>query len=279
MSNTTIAEISVCDTFSGIGGIKLGLKMIAPLFPNLKLQVKQFVEIDKKAQAVLKTHFPEIPIYGDIKTYHAKTKEFDLICGGFPCTGTSMAGKRTGLAHSESELWWEMFRVIEESKSKFVFIEQPEGIIYTALRTILGGLRLAGYSTEVELISAAELGAPHRRNRIFIIAYSNQVSQVIGTRGGCWAEQAGNDIEKVRALTQAQETQPGSMPVDDGIPGWLGGVSFDGEVWGRPPMVSGIPPRTPGRVDCINLYGQSVCPLQVAAAGMRLCRLMEIYGN
>jgi hypothetical protein len=110
----------------------------------------QFVEILPSAQQVLRSHYPLIPIHSDIKTY-TPPQNIDAYFISFPCTGTSQAGTKTGLNHPESNLWFEALRCICIGKPKFVVIEQPEGFIHRGLRACLGGLRMAGYSTEVEL--------------------------------------------------------------------------------------------------------------------------------
>jgi len=268
--------ISAIDTFSGIGGMHLGLSLISDLFPRLKLNTKLFIEIDTSAQKVLRSHFPEIPIYPDIRTYHPNEK-YQLLIGTPPCTGTSLAGKKNGLNHPESALFWELLRIADECRPDFILIEQPEGAIHTALRTMLGGFRVAGYKSQATLISASELGAPHRRLRLFIIAYSHEVAKIIGQRGESWPKQVRDDVQAVKSLAEDAKNESSSLPMDDVVPSWLGGVGFARRVWGFPPLESGVPKNSPRRVDCINLYGQSVCPLQAAVAGMEMLRLMEMY--
>ncbi|MGK7916122.1 MAG: DNA cytosine methyltransferase [Prochloraceae cyanobacterium] len=111
------------DLFSGIGGFTKAAKQLGGI------QTTQFVEINPDAQLILKHHFPGIPIHSDIRDYQPKEGEFDLITMGFPCTGTSSAGSRTGLSHPASSLWREGFRVLLEAQPKFCVMEQPEGVI------------------------------------------------------------------------------------------------------------------------------------------------------
>lgn len=156
------------DLFSGCGGFTLAGERTRG-----KVETTQFVELDPDAIAVLKDQWPEIPIHQDARGFHCYPGQFDLITAGFPCTGTSNAGTRTGLEHPESALFREVLRIIWECKPKFAIIEQPLGFIDRGLRAVLGGLRMVGYQSEVETISAAELGAAHRRERLFIISYPN----------------------------------------------------------------------------------------------------------
>jgi DNA (cytosine-5)-methyltransferase 1 len=263
--------INAISLFSGIGAFELAASLVF----GETYQTFQFVEIDYHAQHILLRHFPNIPIWSDIRSYHPpKPGQIGfptVVLGGFPCLGTSNAGKRQGLAHPESNLWYSMLRIICEFQPEFVVVENPEGVIHRGLREILAGLTMAGYQTEVELISAAELGAPHRRSRIFIVAHANHLC-LQQRQGWCsWFEQIGEHIAIARSLIHYPQTQPSSLCLDDGFPGWLDGINFDG--WWKqnsPPLESGIKPRTPGRREAINLYGRSIVPLQAAIALMRL---------
>lgn len=267
---------NIISLFSGIAGIELRADLVFE-----KTNILQFVEIDENAQKVLRKHFPGIPIWGDIRTYQPfKSGDIEfpyILVGGFPCTNTSAAGKREGLSGDESSLWWEFYRVIVESQPDFIIIENPEGIIHRGLQSIVAALRLAGYFTEIEIISAEELGAPHRRRRVFIIAYSHNLPKIIGERWECWFEQVGDDIKRIREIGERSQTQPPVCSLDDGIPNYLAGLHYSGW-WGRtcPPADIGLPRKTPGRRDAINLVGRSVCPLQAAVVWMRVKWLIEM---
>lgn len=274
---TTISAISL---FSGIGAFELAAESV---FGDC-YQTFQFVEIDKNAQKVLRSHFPHIPIWSDIKTYHPPKPGFfssPTVCiGGFPCKSTSNAGKREGLSGEESNLWWEMYRVILEFQPDFVIVENPEGLIHRGLQTIVGAFKLAGYQAEIELITAAELGAPHKRSRLFVIAHRNDLCIQQRERWQRWDEQIGKDIEKARQIVGYEQTQSSSVCLDVGLPSWLGGIGFDG--WWKcnsPPPISGVKPRTPGRRECINLYGRSIVPIQAAIALFRLKFLINLLSS
>ena len=261
--------------FSGIGGFELAAQLV---FGD-RYQTIQFVEINPYAQKVLQTHFPNIPIWSDIRTYHPpRFRKLDfptIIVGGFPCTNTSAAGNKQGLSGSESKLWWEMYRVIVEAQPDFVIIENPTGIICRGLRAIVGALRLAEYETELEVISASELGAPHRRQRVFIIAYLHNLQLRQRQNFTEWTNHIRTDIERARQISSIAQTKSGSVCVDDGVSGWVDGIGFDVN-WGEPPIRSGVQPRTPGRAECVSLYGRSIVPLQAAVALMRVKILSEL---
>jgi len=152
-----------------------------------------------------------------------------------------------------------------------VVVEQPRGIIYRGLRTIAAGLRLAGFETEVEIVSASERGAPHERQRVFIVAHANHLALQQRKGWAGWSEHIGSQIEIARSFVSYPETQPRAMPVDDGIPAYL--ARLDYERWWRynpPPTHPGVEPRTPGRAEAINLAGLSICIPQATVPLMRL---------
>ncbi|MBW4640463.1 MAG: DNA cytosine methyltransferase [Gloeocapsa sp. UFS-A4-WI-NPMV-4B04] len=127
------------DLFSGIGGFTKAGELVGGITTT------QFIEREKDAQLVRRSHWSGIPIHDDIRTYSPRIREFDLFTIGFPCTGTSNAGTRTGLDHPESALWRESLRCICIGRPQFVVVEQPEGFIQRGLQAVLGGLRMAGY--------------------------------------------------------------------------------------------------------------------------------------
>ncbi|MHC5939544.1 DNA cytosine methyltransferase, partial [Nostoc sp.] len=118
--------------FSGIGGFEIAFNQVF----GYEAQVIQSVEIDHDAQQVLRSHFPNTPIHPDICTYNPDVNwnfTDGTLFGGFPCSGTSCAGLRTGLKHVESALWVEMLRVIATAKPRFILIENPEGLRHRGL--------------------------------------------------------------------------------------------------------------------------------------------------
>jgi DNA (cytosine-5)-methyltransferase 1 len=202
------------DTYAGTGAATLA-------GDKLGIRTTQFVELDNAAQQVLKYRFPNIAIHDDIRTYQGQFKRHNIHWVSFPCTGTSNAGKRTGLDHPESRMWFYSLRAIAIEQPEFVVIEQPRGIINNGLRAVLGGLRMVEYSWEdPEIISAAELGAPHQRERVFIIAYTNDVSQRLNGVQTGWHEQIRTEVAAIHS--QGGQTTSIGGRVDDGIPDRVG---------------------------------------------------------
>lgn len=152
------------DLFSGIGGFALAAKWAG-------FETVQFVEKDKFCQKVLNKNFPNVPIHDDIKTF-SYGKEIDLLTGGFPCQAFSIAGKRKGTSDARY-LWPEMFRIIRESKPSWIIAENVTGIVEMELDNILYDLEKEKYETGSFVIPACAANAPHRRDRLWIIANSN----------------------------------------------------------------------------------------------------------
>lgn len=102
-------------------------------------------------------------------------KRADIICGGFPCTDVSVAGKREGIQEgTRSGLWKEMLRIIRVVRPPFVVVENVPGLLSCGMGTVLGDLAEIGYDAEWTVLSAASQGAPHRRDRVFIVAYTDR---------------------------------------------------------------------------------------------------------
>ncbi len=154
------------DLFSGIGGFKLACDWVWGKESNCV----GFVEIDKFCQKVLKKHWPDVPIYDDVKTFKYDGKA-DLITGGFPCQDISIAGKGVGIEGNRSGLWSEFKRIISEVRPQFALIENVPALTFRGLDRVLCDLAEIGYDAEWQCISAAEVGAWHKRERIWILSY------------------------------------------------------------------------------------------------------------
>lgn len=153
--------------FSGIGGFDLAAQWMG--WENVFQ-----VEIDKWCRDILEKNFPGVNRYEDIKNFNAKKYEgsIDVISGGFPCQPFSVAGNRRG-KEDDRYLWEEMLRFIREVKPSYVVGENVTGIIGMALDTVLLDLENEGYATETYIIPACAKNAWHRRDRVWIIAYSD----------------------------------------------------------------------------------------------------------
>jgi len=161
--------MKVLDLFSGIGGFSLGLERAG-------MQTVAFCEYDEKARLVLKKHWPEVPIYNDVRELNGRQFEgqsIDLICGGFPCQPYSVAGDRLG-EKDDRHLWPEYFRLIQEIRPAWIIGENVFGIVNLFIDSVLSDLESAGYRHETLIIPACAVNAPHRRERVWIVGYSEQ---------------------------------------------------------------------------------------------------------
>jgi DNA (cytosine-5)-methyltransferase 1 len=158
-------SLTVGSLFAGIGGFDLGLERAG-------MTVKWQVEIDPFCRAVLAKHWPDVRRYEDIRTVGAHNlAAVDVLCGGFPCQDISNAGKRAGIAGEQSGLWAEYDRLVGELRPSYVFVENVAALLGRGLGRVLGDLAARGYDAEWDCIPAAAVGAPHLRDRIWIVAY------------------------------------------------------------------------------------------------------------
>ena len=196
--------MNVLDLFSGIGGFSLGLERAG-------MKTVAFCEVDKKCQQVLKKHWPDVPIFDDVTTLKGKDIEetVDVICGGFPCQDISLAGKGAGLEGKRSGLWSEFKRLIEEIKPKYAIIENVSALRSRGLDQVLREISEIGYDAEWHCITAASIGAPHRRDRIWIVAYPRDCTGRDSITGSLGRDGEGELEERVRA-SETTETSGSS---------------------------------------------------------------------
>jgi DNA (cytosine-5)-methyltransferase 1 len=157
--------------FAGIGGFDLG-------FERAGIKTVWQVEIDPFCRKVLEKNFPHAERFDDIRGCgrHNLTG-VDVIAGGFPCQDVSNAGKRAGIDGTRSGLWSQMRRVICELRPRIVVVENVAALLGRGLERVLGDLAESGFDAEWDCIPAFAVGAPHRRDRVFIVAYPKQQRQ------------------------------------------------------------------------------------------------------
>ncbi len=162
--------------FSGAGGLDIAAR-------NCGIKTVCYVENDRYAQGVLMSRIREgalddAPIWDDVKTFDGKPSgKVDIVFGGFPCQDVSNAGKRKGLKEgTRSGLWFEFARILREIRPRYVLVENVPGLIIRGFDDVLGELAEMGYDAEWEMLSACEVGAPHMRKRVLIMAYADGFS-------------------------------------------------------------------------------------------------------
>ena len=154
--------------FSGIGGFELGAQMAG-------IETIWNCETDPFCRSILKKHFPNATQYTDI-TKLKSPPYTDIISGGFPCQDLSIANpKGEGLEGKRSGLWKEMFRIIYETRPRYVLIENSPMLLRKGIGTILFDLSQVGYDAEWHCLQARDFSLPHKRERLFIIAYPKRI--------------------------------------------------------------------------------------------------------
>jgi DNA (cytosine-5)-methyltransferase 1 len=209
------------DLFSGIGGFSLAAQWCW----GDELEIVAFCEINKFCQKVLHKHWPNIPIIEDIKNFNKEiirtfsqgweyvSNEIDILTGGFPCQPFSIAGKRKGKT-DDRFLWPDMFRVIREVRPSWIITENVAGIVRMALDDCLSDLEGEGYSTQAIIVPACAVNAPHRRDRVWIVAHTTKQG-LEGKWKSTWTES--NEFRK----SSWWSTEPNVGRGFDGFPSWL----------------------------------------------------------
>jgi DNA (cytosine-5)-methyltransferase 1 len=231
------------ELFAGIGGFSLGLERAG-------MTCAWQVEIDPYARAVLNKHWPDVPKHDDVRTFPPQGDYgVDLICGGFPCQDISVAGKGAGLAGERSGLWNDFARIIRTVRPRWVVIENVPALTARGLGTVLGDLAEIGFDAEWHCIPASAVGAPHRRERLWIVAYPTSVG-VEGNRS------VGQQVSRAQACS------------------WLSRCNRTrqrGQHWTAQPSVgvlaNGFPNRLSRWGDAMRCLGNAVVPQVVEIIG------------
>ena len=191
MSLHTMGDFTTNSFFSGVGDLDLGLERAG-------FKIVSMCEIEPCSQDILRKHWPEVDMYGDIAAI--KTEELEpanVICGGFPCQDVSVAARRKeGLDGRRTGLFFELARIIGEVRPRYVILENVPGLVADGIDRVLGTLAGLGYDAEWEIIQANWFGLPHVRKRVFIVAHpSSQRRQVFGPIYSRYAEDAQLGLE------------------------------------------------------------------------------------
>ena len=156
--------------FAGIGGMDLGLERSG-------WKCRWQVEIDDYARRILAKHWPDVRRHDDVRTFppdDGADWTVDLIAGGFPCQDISIAGPGGGLDGERSGLWREFRRVLRLLRPRYALIENVSAITVRGMGSVLADLAALGFDAEWSMLPACAVGAPHTRQRMFIVAHTDQ---------------------------------------------------------------------------------------------------------
>ena len=224
--------LTVGDLFSGIGGFSLAAHWMG-------WRTAWFSEIDPFASRVLARHWPDVPNLGDITRVDWSTvAPVDVITGGFPCQPHSVAGKRLASA-DERDLFDEIIRCVRLVRPRFLVLENVPGLLTSEagrfFGRVLGALAACGYDAEWRVIAAADVGAPHKRERVWILAHAAGIgleeSRLVRQRGGATAQGY-----------------------------WEANHAVDGGLWSTEPDVGRMAYGVPSRVDRLRGLGNAIVP-------------------
>jgi DNA (cytosine-5)-methyltransferase 1 len=211
--------VKAVSLFAGIGGFDLALERNG-------IEVVASVEWDKHAQSVLKNRFPNSKIYGDIQEVTGEqliNAGFDprngIITGGFPCQDLSVAGKRTGLAGNRSGLFWEICRLLDETKAQYFILENVPGLLSSNngadMGVVISALAQRGYGLAYRVLDAKHYGVPQRRRRVFIVGS-------LGDNGRTPAEILAIAEGRAGYLAEGGKSRKSSTTAPDGSPTTVG---------------------------------------------------------
>lgn len=290
------------DLFSGIGGFAIGAH-----WAGMKFDKHYFSEIEPFAVELYQKRFPDAIPLGDIKeinceeladadrkrgiqsTQETRCEEYRragndgkewIITGGFPCQDISVAGAGAGIRGSRSGLWFEYWRIIRELRPRYAIMENVGALTFRGLTDVLGSLAEIGYDAEWQDIRAEDMGAPHRRERIWIVAYP-----------------AGSGRSEAELWRQEPSGIAGEAtePADSDNPGGTCGRSDSGmglqqtdkgqansgarqrvDQWATEPDVGRLAHGIPRRVDRLKGLGNAIVP-QIAE--LLFSQIGKLYNN
>ena len=253
---------TVLSLFAGIGGFDLGLQRAG-------MRIIAQSEINPFCQAILKKHWPEVEQLGDITTIQ-KFPKADLICGGFPCQPVSIAGRRKG-SRDKRWMWPEFYRAICQVRPRWAIIENVPGLLSADRGRLFAGIlrdfAAIGYDAEWRIISAADLGAPHLRKRLIIIAYPHSI-------GSDWtrkkrprrpesSDSGPHPVQPRLAFGGAQKPRFGLQPIERS--NW----------WDIESDLDRVAHGVPCRVDRIRALGNAIVPQVAEYLGSQIINAMS----
>lgn len=236
-------KLKVLDLFSGIGGFSLGLERTGGF------ETVGFCEIDSYCQKVLKKHWPDVAIHDDINTLNVEdiyNGKIDVITGGYPCQPFSVAGNRKG-HKDDRHLWPRMFEIIKQARPTWIICENVNGHITMGLDEVLHDLESEGYASKPFVIPACAIDAPHRRDRVWIVANTNR--------------------ERLEGSEEARDSCAEGKKADKQLAGFC---ESEWRSWPTEPRICRVANGVSDRMDRIRGLGNAVVPGVVSKIGQAI---------
>ena len=251
-----MSNLKVGSLFAGIGGFDLGLTWAGGY------EIAWQVELDQWCRRVLQKHWPDAERFADIRDCGIHNlSPVDVIVGGFPCQDISIAGKHKGLEGERSTLWWQMRRIVGELRPRYVLIENVPNLLIRGFDRVLGSLSEIGYDAEWGVISANDVGAPHLRQRLWIVAYPDSLGEL---------QSKGGKRNINGRISHCREEGPLAHPNGD--------ASRIGQHqgWGLEPDVGRVAHGIPRRMDRLRGLGNAIVPQIACLLGQRINQLITL---
>lgn len=236
--------------FAGVGGFDLG-------FERASMECRFQVEINLYCQRVLAKHWPDVRRWDDVRTFPPEPLDdwrVDVICGGFPCQDISNTGHKVGINGERSGLWREFARIVRVLRPQYVVVENVAALLNRGVDRVLGDLAALGFDAEWEVLPTCAFGAPHTRERLFIVANAK----------GCGRFSSSNPNSRGR---HADDGETGTHEAES-----LGGPACIGwrDWWTREPSVARVVDGISRDVDGPNrAIGNSVSPIVVKSYSLQ----------
>lgn len=296
------------DLFSGIGGISLALRPW--------VRTVAYCEVDRYCQGVLLSRMQSgqlscAPVWDDVRTLRSVLlPRIDIITGGFPCQDLSVAGRGAGLAGERSGLVFELLRLVSECRPRFIFLENVPALAVRGLDRLLLELHALGFDARWTIVSAAEMGAPHLRERIWVLAHarservrveSNRITQRESSaisfnngakeplanadsprksqcteswnRAGHWTFNGGKALVNAESVGSVEGGLLGGQETQQPLSQFRSEHGSRDLWWTTEPNVGRVVDGLPARVDRIRGLGNAVVPQAAREAFIRLMGL------
>jgi len=275
--------LKVLDLFSGIGGFSYAAERLVGGF-----ETTQFVEIDTYCQRVLHKNFPNVPIHNDITTFNATEGQFDAITAGFPCQDVSIAGRQDGIGEgTRSGLFFEVLRLARQIRPKFILFENVRNLLSHSegetFQQILQEITKAGFDVEWSVVSAKDVGACHKRERLWFIAYPSRINEDRATSEiqagrdtatSSTADATNSDCQRLEGLRAEHQLREGS---EEETPCWSTQpytLEPDWRGYLSQPTICRTNDGFSFRVDRLKCLGNSIVP---QAAAVPLARIKQLH--